>query len=71
MQKYTFLLKKTSFCREIGKYLRLICYKNKNAYILQYKRFLLLCAPKRSRTSNRLIRSQVLYPVELWAHTYS
>ena len=23
-------------------------------------------APKRSRTSNRLIRSQVLYPIELW-----
>ncbi len=25
-------------------------------------------APKGSRTPNRLVRSQVLYPVELWAH---
>ncbi len=25
-------------------------------------------APKRSRTPNLLIRSQTLYPVELWAH---
>src|SRR5699024_7372377 len=25
-------------------------------------------APKRSRISNRLIRSQVLYPIELWVH---
>jgi hypothetical protein len=26
-------------------------------------------APKRSRTPNLLIRSQTLYPIELWAHT--
>ena len=25
-------------------------------------------APKRSRTPNLLIRSQTLYPIELWAH---
>ena len=25
-------------------------------------------APRRSRTSDRLVRSQVLYPAELWAH---
>ena len=25
-------------------------------------------APNRSRTCNRLIRSQVLYPIELWVH---
>jgi hypothetical protein len=28
---------------------------------------LLLNAPMRTRTSNLLIRSQVLYPIELWA----
>jgi hypothetical protein len=28
---------------------------------------LLLHAPKRTRTSNLLIRSQMLYPIELWA----
>ena len=27
-------------------------------------------APKRSRTPNLLIRSQTLYPVELWAHVH-
>ena len=27
-------------------------------------------APKRSRTPNLLIRSQTLYPVELWAQKY-
>ncbi len=27
-------------------------------------------APERSRTSNRLIRSQILYPVELRVHLY-
>jgi len=26
--------------------------------------------PKRSRTSNRQIRSLVLYPIELWAHYF-
>ena len=30
-----------------------------------YKSLFLLCTPERIRTSNRLIRSQVLYPVEL------
>ena len=27
-------------------------------------------APSRSRTRNLLIRSQTLYPIELWAHSY-
>ena len=32
---------------------------------MNYKSLFLLCTPERIRTSNRLIRSQVLYPVEL------
>ena len=27
-------------------------------------------APNRSRTHNLLIRSQTLYPIELWAHIF-
>ena len=34
----------------------------KNIY---YKSLFLLCTPDKIRTCNRLIRSQVLYPVEL------
>ena len=35
---------------------------------MSYKSLFLLCTPERIRTSNRLIRSQVLYPVELRVH---
>ena len=35
---------------------------------MNYKSLFLLCTPEKIRTSNRLIRSQVLYPVELRVH---
>ena len=30
----------------------------------------IISAPERSRTHNLLIRSQTLYPIELWAHNF-
>ena len=35
---------------------------------MNYKSLFLLSTPEKIRTSNRLIRSQVLYPVELRVH---
>ena len=34
----------------------------------EFQRGLFRCTPEKIRTSNRLIRSQVLYPVELRVH---
>jgi hypothetical protein len=41
---------------------------NKRLTVVKLQAFVLYGAPKEIRTPDPLVRSQVLYPAELWAH---
>jgi hypothetical protein len=45
----------------------LYLFNKKSLYVFNLQAFIqFMCDPRRSRTPNLLIRSQTLYPIELW-----